>query len=894
MGKAFHAQGVQEYGSEYVIMAETDYPLLVFPAPTPIERAKRGSPFPKIRIPEASQQARRLMPQFQRLHEAMDEKRAALQGNPVGIQPEQVLVLETVGSVEDFINAVGKISGLEWLGDYDLDDIPPDHGFDFEERLKEQRFFEFKDEIRPDKRLKGQLFLVMTDQRALQELHSLFKRWENEPDVEFPEGLAPFKKAFAHLHTIRPWDAEDRIRETGIIDDWRVRLQTDQDDVPFEVELWFRKEASRRQQAASWISSIVASLDGEVVQQCVISEIAYHAVLARIHRKHIPDITHRRDAFQNMKLLQCEDVMHLRPVGQCEIPEPENVGLTDALKEKHQHPPPQGEPLIALFDGMPLSGHRLLDARLVVDDPDGYENDYQANERVHGTAIASLICYGDLNNGGDPLVRPIYARPILKPRRGWNGGFIEGIPDEVLPTDLIHRAVRRLYESEGGEPPSAPSVRVINLSVGDRTRPLFRVMSSWARLLDWLSWKYNVLFVVSAGNHSQDLELAVPRGGVGGLTLGERERTVIKAIAADVRNRRLLSPAETINGLTIGAIHSDASSPSPSGLIDPFPNTSLPSVISARGPGYRRAIKPDLLLAGGRQFLSEKPGTTHSKAILQTNSYTLPPGQCVATPGSSGQVDQTTYTRGTSNAAALASRAASFLHQVIEQLRGRPDTYVPEDFDVVIIKTLLVHGASWSDVQPQYEAALKNPQNRRNFNEYLGSLLGYGSADLSRVAACTQQRVTVLGLGQIDDGEGAAFRFPLPPCLSSLDELRRLTITLAWLSPVNCNRKNYRMAHLWFNPKYDLAPKRIFANHTAVRRGTVQHEVLEGDKAVAFQDGDSISIKVNCRSDASDVPAPIRFGLAVTLEVADAIEIPIYQQVRDRIAIRVPVQSASL
>ena len=578
MAKAIHAQGIQVYGSEYVIMAENDYPVLVFPAPTLSERAKRNNPIARIQIPDVSQQAQRLMPQFQRLHEAMDEKRAALQDNPLGLQPEQVLVLETVGSIEDFVNAVGKIPGLEWLGDYDLHDIAPEHGFDVVQQQNEQRSFEFNDEIRAKRRLKGQLFLVMTDQRALQELQSLFNRWKNDSSVDFPDGMAPLKKAFVHLHTIRAWDAEDRIRETGILEDWQHRLQTDQDVVPFEAELWFRSDASRRQRAASWITSIVDSLDGEVVQQCVISEVAYHAVLARIHRKHIPDITGHPDAFKTIRLLQCEEVMHLRPVGQCEIPEPENGNLTNTLEGKPKFPPPQGDPLLALFDGMPLTGHRLLNARLIVDDPDGYESDYQANERVHGTAIASLICYGDLNDGVNPLGRPIYTRPVLKPLRAWNGTFTEAIPDEVLPTDLIHRAVRRMYESEGQDPPSASSVRVINLSVGDPTRPLFRVMSSWARLLDWLSWKYNVLFVVSAGNHNHELELNIPRGSLGNLAPSERERTVVRAIAADVRNRRLLSPAETINGLTIGAVHYDASSPSSSGLIDPFPRTILPSL----------------------------------------------------------------------------------------------------------------------------------------------------------------------------------------------------------------------------------------------------------------------------------------------------------------------------
>jgi len=32
------------------------------------------------------------------------------------MEPEQALVLETIGSVEGFMNAVKKVEGFEWLG----------------------------------------------------------------------------------------------------------------------------------------------------------------------------------------------------------------------------------------------------------------------------------------------------------------------------------------------------------------------------------------------------------------------------------------------------------------------------------------------------------------------------------------------------------------------------------------------------------------------------------------------------------------------------------------------------------------------------------------------------------------------------------------------------------
>ena len=847
-----------------------EHPLLIFPEPVRAERAKRRGGGGKVGLPGAQRQAGRLAPQFQRLQQAMDRQRLALQGNSLGLQPEQALVLETIGPIQNFINAVKKVEGLEWLGEFEIDDIAPEYGFE--------------DEKDPQKQLKGQLFLVMTDQRALQELQRLFSNWQQDPDTKFSRGLTPLKHAFAHLHTIRPWNAQDRIRETGVFEDWQFRAQHGQEAVPFEAELWFRGNADRRQQAESYLRGVIEALGGEVAQQCVIPEIAYHGILGKIPVNQVAEIVAQRD----VRLLQCEDIMHLRPVGQCAIRVPEDLSETDTLGEERQPDLPQGEPIVGLFDGLPLTGHRLLDGRLIVEDPDGYESAYQARERVHGTAMASLICYGDLDEGGGPVGRPVYVRPIMQPHRGFDGQFFEAIPEGVLPLDLVHRAVRRLYEGEGGEPPTAPSVRVINLSICDRSRPFERGMSSWARLLDWLSWKYNVLFVVSAGNHPHDIELNIPRANLRNLTPEDREKAVIEATAADTRHRRLLSPAETLNGITVAANHADASMPAAnSNLIDPFAREGLPSTISAHGPGYRRTIKPDILLPGGRQFLSEKLGNAHTNAILRTTYFNRPPGQRVAAPGASGELDRTLHTRGTSNAAALASRWAHSLSDIIGQLRTQPGASLPPEYDVVLLKTLLVHGADWADAGTLYESILKNSQNSQTFTDYVGRFFGYGSANMAKVMVCTDQRVTVLGVGKLDDGEGQEFLLPLPPSLSAVTEKRRLTVTLAWLTPVNSTRQNYRIAHLWFSPKNNLATDRICADHRAVQRGTVQHEVLESAKAVDFQDGDVIAIKVNCRADAGDIPEPIRYALAVTLEVAEGIDIPVYQEVRDRLRIRV-------
>lgn len=866
-----------------------EHPLLVFPERSSVDRKKRSGGGGKIRRPGPQQQAERFTPQFEHLRQAMEQQRIDLQGNTSGLEPERVLVMETIGPIENFAKAVKKIEGMEWLGEFDLDEIEPDYGF--------------SDEKDPDKFLKGRLFLTMTDMRALEELISLFDTWKKNPDARFRRGFAPLKKVFVHLHTIRHWNAEDRIRDTGILDDWNERITHGQETVLFEAEIWFRGDPDRRNQAGAYLSNLIDSLQGRVLGKCVIPEIAYHGLLGEIPVGQIPVLLDE-DALHEISLLRCEDIMYLYPVGQCAVRVPTDQSEVEILNEKKTSSAlPKGEPLVALFDGLPLAGHELLKGRLTIDDPDGYETPgYQAVARCHGTAMASLICHGDLNEAGKAITRPLYVRPIMKARTDLSGGYEELIPDNLLPVDLVHRAVKRLYDGEGNEPPSAPSVRVVNLSVGNRFRPFDRRMSAWARLLDWLSWECNVLFIVSAGNHTHDIKLSIPRGEFQNKPQEERERLLLKAIADDTRHRRLLSPAEAINSLTLAATHSNASSTSgnPTKLIDPFSEAksseprNIPSPFNAHGPGYRRSIKPDIFLPGGKQLFSEKVGTTHTNAILEPGGFAGPLGQLVAAPGIEGRLDEAHHTRGTSNAAALASRWTHFLFDVIERLRSEYESHLPEEYDAVLLKTLLVHGADWGkEIKQLYEASLEDRKNGRTFRDYVGKFLGYGSADVAKAMVCIDQRATILGVGKLEDGQAHEFSLPLPPSLSAVTDARRLIVTLAWMSPVLSAHRNYRIADLWVdgNPAKELTPDRINTTQKAAQRGTVQHEVFEGSSASEFQDGDNITIRVNCRADAGDIPGPVRYGLAVTLEVAEGVDIPIYQEVRDRL--RVPVPAAA-
>ncbi|HUT32865.1 MAG TPA: S8 family peptidase [Planctomycetota bacterium] len=796
-----------------------------------------------------------------------------------GLAPEEVLVLETAGPVEDFIVAVRHTKGMEWLAEIEDDCIPPDD--DFFSLNK-------KGEALPGKTLRGRVFLVFTNQRALHELLSLWERWcHGQP---FARGKTKWSDVFAQLRDIRPWDVRDRLIETHALEDWEDSIENGAESIRCEIELWFRQESTSREAARKRVSKLVAAEGGRVLGQSVIPEIAYHAMLAELPKAAVQRV--QESAGTDVALVLCEQVQFFRATGQMATSMPDGeVGHDTASLPPSQ---PVGTPVAALLDGLPLENHRRLVGWLRVDDPDDLGRLYQAEERRHGTAMASLILHGDLNAMAAAPARSLYVRPILRPNvRDWRR-HEESAPENVLFVDLLHRAVRRLHVGEGDQPPAAPSVRVVNLSIGIRDRLFDGALTPLARLLDWLAWEHKLLFVVSAGNHHRLIETRVRLADFAGLRPEQVEEEVIKVIAADMRNRRLLSPAEAVNVLTVGALHEDqAPGPPVPRAIDPFCSPKLPSPNNALGMGFRRGIKPEVLAPGGRVVLQERL-LSGPNAAFEPYCGTRAPGQLVACPGTSpGDLSATWYTRGTSGAAAMVTRAATLLYDVLQDLRLQPGGEVIDAVPAAIwLKALLVHSAEWGDAGPVLEGILRTQDNSKQFKEYITRLLGYGGTNPARSSECTEYRVTALGGGSLAADKAHVHQFPLPPSLSGVRGWRRLTVTLAWLTPINPLHQAWRRADLWFNPlDHPLRVDRQQADWQAVQRGTVQHEVFKGVRASAFTDGESIGIQVNCKAGAGTLEQSVPYALAVSLEVGEEIAIPIYDEVRVRIqAARVRVQ----
>jgi hypothetical protein len=297
---------------------------------------------------------------------------------------------------------------------------------------------------------------------------------------------------------------------------------------------------------------------------------------------------------------------------------------------------------------------------------------------------------------------------------------------------------------------------------------------------------------------------------------------VVRALARDRLQRRLLAPSESLNGLTAGAVHADLGPDSPAGhIIDPLRGARFSSPISSIAGGFRRSIKPDILVAAGRQHYVLNPiACSNGPAVLQV-SETTRLGQRVAAPGGAGlPPSHSTRVCGTSNAAALSTRRAALSYEQILTLRNEPGgEALTDDFVAVLLKCLLVHGASWNDWRSFTAAALGESDNRsRNTLRACAQFLGYGEPDWVRASVCTDERVIMLGCGQLGAEQAHVFRAPLPAALSAQRVRRRLTVTLAWLTPINTRNRSYRVADVWFDLSLPFIPSSLIQKDLRVSR----------------------------------------------------------------------------
>lgn len=285
-------------------------------------------------------------------------------------------------------------------------------------------------------------------------------------------------------------------------------------------------------------------------------------------------------------------------------------------------PPPPGLPVVAVFDsgvdpdGVAI-GPWVTSRDIYLLPPD---TDY-----VHGTAVASLIVDSAGLNGNHPYFPRAACRVHDVCALEANGAF---------ETDLILRLREALAKR--------PDIKVWNLSLGG-VQVGDDEFSDFGRELDALSDAFGVLFVIAAGNY-----LHLPRRGW--------------PAADDPLTDRITSPADSVRGLTVGAItHRDDHA----SLV----RADEPAPYSRRGPGPVYTPKPDIVHVGGNADANMQSANIGLNVLIPGVGFSCGAGTSYAAP----------------IAAAMAARTWHSL-----ALPGRPYEITASP---AMVKALMIHSA---------------------------------------------------------------------------------------------------------------------------------------------------------------------------------------------------------
>ena len=861
-------------------------PILRFPDPAPSERrtgAQRNPPRPQG--PGREAQGRRFQGSFDRLAAALraDDPGAVLRADPAGIAPERALVFVTAGSVQGFARAARDI-GLEVFTETDLEEIE-----------------DFPEGFEPPGAAGALSRTLYATMPTLDVFRRILRLWNAHQRGEgAPRGAGPWWTVFDLLIELRPWGPEDRLTEGArtVIED-RLPFD-DNEEVPIEIEIWPAASAEKR---AGWrheTEQRITGLGGRVIDRSSIVEggFIYEALLAGLPAHAVR--TMLADPAEAGGLATVEGVQLLLPqtIGQA-LP-----GDTEGETEDHEGRDAfvADAPIrAALLDGTPVAAHEALNGGVIIEDIHDLVGLSAVNQRYHATAMASLILRGDLESDGRALqdTRLVSVPLLVEDDNGDSRS-----PENRLFVDLVHTTLTRLL---GGEEPLAADVFVVNFSIGVKDARFAGRISALARLLDWWAAREGVLFVISAGNINDNLALPGIRAGAFEQANGsERRQRVRAAMQASTFDRTLLAPAEALNGVTVGAISKDLGNhrpPAQAGIISlEGEGDTMPQVTSALGLGLHRTIKPDLLETGGRIEVRVWPNG-HDTGLRPV--YSQRTGLVAAAPG--GGARGTKKSRGTSPAAALTTRA---ILQAAQALTGQDGPYegqeLPRRMLALLCRALAVNAARWPDdardLYNEERARLGGRQHARA-KEEVCRYFGYGALVPELMQRSPENGVTMVGFGTIRKDQARVFRMPLPASMAGERIPRSMRTTIAWFSPVNTARAEYRLAGLeavaanginddeiegW---RLDFTSESCGPDANMVKRGSVwsRRMVNRVQTVPDFGEDEDIPICVQCRDTSGGGLSPdddIAFALAVTLQVEAEVQYDIHDEIEQQVRLR--------
>jgi hypothetical protein len=240
------------------------------------------------------------------------------------------------------------------------------------------------------------------------------------------------------------------------------------------------------------------------------------------------------------------------------------------------------------------------------------------------------------------------------------------------------------------------------------------------------------------------------------------------------------------------------------------------------------------------------------------------------------------------------TRAAHQIHEALERAYGELFTNLDRARRSLIVKALLVHRSAVLPTARNMVEGVFGPADPKLWqqrNAHVQRLFGYGAPAIDEALACIRNRATLWGHGVLGVNEACVFRVPLPDCIFGNRIHRSISATVAWYTPVLPGRQQYKAVRLIIEEPDGLDPVGVAptsgqVGQYAAARGTLFHRSWSGSKMRGVLHNGVAELNVSRMPDpADDLPDVIPFGFALSIE-ADDPELPIYEQVTTRLAVR--------